>query len=163
MGGKASMKNRTKAQRVAMAKKAAAARWGKRVKIAAILVLLSLAAPLSAQEKPSQPARETVGWISALAAGYVFDHKTSIDWSSKPTNCAEGNRFRRNPDGTLNGWKAARYEVATGAAAAGVLYLSKRFHWRYVEVAAKSFTVAQVAESTWYGVSSLRLCHEVIL
>lgn len=66
MGGKASMKNRTKAQRTSLAKKAATARWSKRVKIAALLILLSLASPLSAQEKT--PIRDS----SLHIAPYVF-------------------------------------------------------------------------------------------
>ena len=74
MGGKASMKNRTKAQRIALAKKAAAARWGKRAKIAMILLLLSLASPLSAQEKtPIRDASFHAEPFIFMGAGQVAD------------------------------------------------------------------------------------------
>lgn len=136
------------------------------LRVVSALVLGSvvlLATVASAQERPpdTHPLRDTMKWTAMLVGAYTFDHKTSIDWSSYPTNCQEGNRFRRNPDGTLNGWKAAQYEAAMTGALAGTLYLAKRFHWRYVGVFAKTVMVAQTAEATYYGFSSLALCHPV--
>jgi len=127
----------------------------------AIGLSLLLAVSASAQEREPRPLRETLHWVAPLAAASTFDRQTSLAWSSHPSNCAEGNLSRRNPDGTLNGRRALVDDAWQTAAAAGALYLSKRLRWRAAEWAAKLFIAGQTANYAWYGVSSLRLCHAV--
>jgi hypothetical protein len=66
MGGKASMQNRTKAERVAMAKKAAAARWKKAAKVAVALVLL-FASTAQAQEQPKHLFADLAPYLVVVA------------------------------------------------------------------------------------------------
>jgi hypothetical protein len=124
--------------------------------VAAALVLVALSVTVAAAD--AGPLRETLQWTLPLAASSAFDRQTSLAWSSHPSHCTEGNLSRRNPDGTLNGWKATRDDLAETAAYAGVLYMTKRLHWTRAERFVQGAIVGRSAVSTYYGVKSLRIC-----
>jgi len=124
-----------------------------------VAVLLSLASPLSAQETLHEhPLGDSIKWVTFSISATAFDHATSIAWSSRPSNCTEGTLSRRNADGTLNGWRAARDEGLEAAGFLGALYIAKKFHWRLMEVVVKSVIITQAVESTYYGIKSLAVC-----
>jgi Helix-turn-helix len=129
-----------------------------------VLMLLSLASPLSAQEKDSHPLRESLTWGAAMTGAAAFDLGTTISWSSKPASaftehtCTEATRYLANADGTANGPKSFVVKGALTAGLVGVLYVAKRWHIKPAEVVAKAAMGAQMAEWTWAGISSVRLC-----
>lgn len=108
-----------------------------------------------------RPLRDTLTWATIPLAGFAFDHQTSIDWSSHPTNCTEGNLSRRNADGTLDGWKAFKDEAVEMGVMVGSLYLVKRLGWKKAEAVVKVVIVARAAQSSYYGFKSLSRCHAV--
>ena len=126
------------------------------VKRLSALVLVALFVTVAAAD--AQPFRETLRWTLPLAASSAFDRQASLAWSSRPSNCTEGNLSRRNPDGTLAGWKATRDDLLETVAYAGLLYLTKRLHWRRAERFMQVAIVGRSAVYAFYGVKSLRQC-----
>lgn len=126
------------------------------VVIAAAIWLVSCA--VHAQE-PEHPFRDAIKWAPLPALAQVFDDYTSVRWSSYPSNCEEGTLSRRNPDGTVNGWKAAGQDAATTAALIGALYVTKKFHRRRLEHIALGAIGLMAGQSVRYGLKSVRLCH----
>lgn len=107
------------------------------------------------------PLRDSLMWGLPLAGAAAFDRHTSLYWSTYSSNCTEGNLSRRNPDGTLNGFKATIDDALTTAAFVGAVYMTKRLHWRYAEVFAKGALVGRAAMFVSAGVKSLRECKVV--
>lgn len=104
------------------------------------------------------PLRESLQWAAVPAAGFTFDHATSVAWSSHPSTCTEANLQLRNPDGTMNGPKSFIVKAEFTAGYIGALYLTKRLRWKHAETIVKVLMVGQAAQSSYYGVKSLRIC-----
>lgn len=104
------------------------------------------------------PLADSLKWAAVPAAGFTFDHATSIAWSSHPSTCTEANLLVRNFDGTMNGPKSASIKAAFTGGFVAALYASKKLHWRPVEVAVKALMIGYAAQSSYYGVKSLVIC-----
>ena len=118
MGGKASMQNRTKAERVAMAKKAAAARWKKAAKIAVVLLLF--AGTAQAQEQPKPHLFADLAPYVVLIGGNVADVVTTQQCLQR-IGCHELNQaFGQYPSAT-------RLIVAKSISAGAMIVLMRVF------------------------------------
>lgn len=127
-------------------------------RVAPVLLMLLLAAPARAQANQEHPLRDSLLWSIPLVVSSTFDRQTSLVWSSHPSNCYEANTSRSNPDGTLNGWKAAKDDAIQTGVLVGALYAVKRLHWKKAETVMKVVILGRSAEYAYQGVRSMRNC-----
>lgn len=125
---------------------------------ATVAVLLSLASPLSAQEKDSHPLRESLTWGAVMAGTSYVDLATTMSWSSRPSSCIEGNHLLANADGTANGPKSVMMKGAFIAGMTVALYVGKKLHMKPVEVTAKAVISANSGMYAYYSIKSLAVC-----
>lgn len=129
-----------------------------------VAFVLLLSPSVYADEPASRPFADSLQWGAVAAGAAAFDHATSVSWSSRPiesftlNTCKEGNLSQANTDGTINGPKAALTKGAIVAGLTGVLYATKKLHWKKAELVTKAVIGVQASQWAYYGFRSLAVC-----